>query len=486
MSVATHAPWAPRVCLELFIPSPEAVACLAEPVARRLFCVPVARYKQSVMDNSDVLLIASAQSDDAVLLERLTHQIPHGVAVRLVLANKAQIPQALDKCYANAVQGTQLLLACSAYAHYDGEQELEKNLIVRLAEAILLCACRERASDIHLSPCSDGVRVRFRIDGLLCKRAVLREGLYAELLGRIKVIAKMDIAVSRQPQDGQFSQYIDNVLIDFRASVFPVINGENVVIRVLRPAVSAQGIRSLELPKPIQRQLLSCLYKPGGLVVFCGPTGSGKSTSLHALVSELDQDALNIMTLEDPVEKRMQGIQQTSVDSARSLGYEQGLRALLRQDPDVLLIGEVRDTRSCQMMLRAVMTGHKVLTTVHAGNVFGAIDRILELGIDRSMLASHLVCIAAQRLIRKLCCQCFGHSSACTLCFGTGYYGRQALLELLVVTPHIAALLDDGAALKVIQAEAEKSGFIPLEEQAAVLVKQGVSSHIELQRVFGV
>jgi general secretion pathway protein E len=473
-----------RVCLDNFIPSPEAVACLAEPVARRLLCVPLARYAKSAV-HQDELLIASVQPDDAVLHERVIRQLPAGMGVRFVLADESAIRHALEKCYTDLLQGQELLLACSTYASHSVKQVAEPNVTIHLVEAILLCACRERASDIHLSPSLDGVRLRFRIDGVLCKRPMLREGYYTELVGRIKILAQMDIALARQPQDGQFTQFIDNEVVDFRASIFPIVNGENVVIRVLRPSQSQCGIGSLDLPEHLHQQLLSCLQRPSGLIVFCGPTGSGKSTSIHALLSELDQNSLNIMTLEDPVEKLSPGIQQTSIDSSRSLGYPEGLRALMRQDPDVLLIGEVRDGCSCQMMLRAVMTGHSVLTTIHAINVIGAINRIVELGVDRSMLASHLLCIAAQRLIRKRCYCCAGLDSNCALCRGTGFYGRQALVELLVVTPEIASLISTAAEPRIILTEAGRSGFVPLHEQGELLVQQGISTRTEMQRVLG-
>ena len=179
------------------------------------------------------------------------------------------------------------------------------------------------------------------------------------------------------------------------------------------------------------------------------------------------------------------GVQQTSIDSARSMGYGEGLRAVMRQDPDVLLIGEVRDASSCQMMLRAVMTGHSVLTTVHAKNVFGAIDRLVELGVNRKLLASHLLCIAAQRLIRKRCSSCSGLDSTCSLCRGDGFYGRKAIVELLVVCPAIAALISSAAEHQIILAEAVRLGFVSLHEHGELLVQQGVSTNKEMQRVLG-
>lgn len=474
----------PSVWLESLIPSPEAVACLPEPIARRLLCVPIAKYdNKSTLENE--LLIASVEPEDVNLQERLMRQLPPRLGVKYIVAEEAAIRRALEKCYDSKLQGRALLEACEITSQDTVAQLSGNNTIARLVEALLLHAYRERASDIHLSHHSAGVRIRFRIDGVLGGQILLRKAFHTELVGRIKILAHMDIAEARQPQDGQFVQFIDNELVDFRASAFPTINGENIVIRVLRPSQLLCGLESLKLPDHLRLKLLSCLHKPSGLIVFCGPTGSGKSTSMHTLLSELDAESLNIMTLEDPVEKVSPSIQQTSIDDARSLGYAEALRALMRQDPDVLLIGEVRDSTSCQMVLRAVMTGHSVLTTVHASTAIGAIDRIIDLGANRSMLASHLLCIAAQRLIRKLCHQCSGLHTDCMVCHGSGFHGRQAVVELLVITPPIAALISAAAEHQIILNEARRSGFVSLQEQAASLVNQGLSTKNEMHRVLG-
>ena len=485
MSAVTGCVSTALLCLENLIPSPEAVACLPEPVARRLLCVPIAKFdKQPTLENE--LLIASVQPDDVNLHERLMRQLPPGVGVKLVLAGESAIRQGLEKCYANTLRGKRLLEACSISGEDTTSQPNESNTTANLVEALLLYGYRERASDIHLSPHVMGVRIRFRIDGVLSGTIMLRKAFQAELVGRIKILAHMDIAEARHPQDGQFVQFIDNELVDFRASSFPTINGENIVIRLLRPSQLPCGLESLQLPEHLRLQFLACLHKPCGLIVFCGPTGSGKSTSMHALLSELDAESLNIMTLEDPVEKVSPGVQQTSIDASRSLGYAEALRALMRQDPDVLLIGEVRDSSSCQIMLRAVMTGHRVLTTVHANNAMGAIERIIDLGANRSMLASQLLCIAAQRLIRKRCYQCSGLHPQCVVCLGSGFHGRQAVVELLVITPPIVSLISEAAGQQAILEEARRSGFVTLQEQGALLVNQGVSTNHEMHRVLGV
>lgn len=484
MSVADSATPTPVVCLKNLIPSPEAVACLPELFARRLMCVPMALDVVGA-ERKKELLLASVQPSDVVLRERVIRQLPAEWSVRFVLADESDINPALEKCYSQSLQGRALLNSCLVNAPDADEQYIKTKSAAGIVEAVLLHAYRERASDVHLSRCTDGVRIRFRIDGVLNGRLMLRQEFYSELVGRMKILAHMDIAEARHPQDGQFSQLIDNELVDFRVSLFPTINGENIVIRVLRANATQSGIESLALPAPIQQKLLECLHKPNGLIVFCGPTGSGKSTSLHALLSELDRESLNIMTLEDPVETVSPGIQQTSIDASRSLGYAECLRALMRQDPDVLLLGEVRDSSSCQMTLRAVMTGHSVLTTVHANNAVGAIDRLIELGANRKAVASHLLCIAAQRLIRKRCFACEGVWSDCNVCGGSGFHGRQAVVELLVVTSTLSALISAEAAQQTIIDEAMRSGFVPLSVQADLLVRQGISTSQEVSRVLG-
>jgi len=357
--------------------------------------------------------------------------------------------------------------------------------MVRLVESIIYGAYCQRASDIHVSTNSRYVHIRLRVDGVLQTWVKLRLDFAAAIAGRIKVLALMDIAESRQPQDGQFNLLLDGLSVDFRVSSFPTVSGENFVIRVL-PSISTQySLDELGYSKDITGRLSQCLDEPNGLVVFCGPTGSGKSTSMHALIAELDCQALNIMTLEDPVENVLPGIQQTTIDASRGFDYSDGLRALLRQDPDVLMIGEVRDATSAQMMLRAVMTGHKLLTSVHAADAISAIERLSELGVCRQLLASNLLCLVSQRLVRKTCSLCAGQLSQCEQCHGTGYYGRIAVAELVVITSGVASLIADDRDREALAKEAELNGYVPMQLEAKKLCEAGKTTAQEVKRVFG-
>ncbi len=471
-------------CLQHLIPSPEALACLPEASAKRLLSIPLA-IQANAHDNNSVLLLAVVSPEDATLRERLARQLPRHMTARCIAADEFAIVEALEKCYETTLHAQPLIEACGYRSDQPPAESVEPSRVIRLIEAILRCAYLERASDIHVSTAVNFVNVRLRVDGVLRDFTQLHSMYSMAIPGRLKVLAMMDIAESRLPQDGQFTQFIEGVNVDFRVSIFPTINGENCVLRVLTSEGTNQSLQSLGLPCAMKEALLGCLHKPNGLIVFCGPTGSGKSTSLHALLSELDRNALNIMTLEDPVETVVTGVCQTSIDPARSFGYTEGLRAMLRQDPDVMLVGEVRDSLSSQMMLRATMTGHQVLTTVHASNAIAAIGRLLDLGICPQMLSANLTCIASQRLIRKPCPDCLQAPSSTCQCRGSGYFGRQVVMELLEVTPTIAALISTGAQHDQIFEAACLNGFESFRVQTDRLVSEGVADVAEVHRVFG-
>jgi len=414
----------PFVDLTHFIPSVNATACLSESAAKRLMSVPLA-LRQETASTVSTLVVATVNPADDAYQEKLKRQLGRGVSVSLLRADSASIESAINKCYEPITQGAALIQACSIQRVESEFLGPTPNRVIRLVEALLLKAVLGRASDIHISAEPNHLGIRFRVDGVLSGSLKLKYGYSEPVSGRLKVLAMMDIAESRMPQDGQFSCLVEGEVIDFRVSTFPTVNGENIVLRVLPVKAEAPTLSTLGVKSEFVEALVKQVQKPQGLIIFCGPTGSGKSTSLHALLAELDRESLNIMTLEDPVERQLSGIRQTNIDAARAFGFVEGIRALLRQDPDVLLIGEVRDAASGQMMLRAVMTGHRVLTTVHAVDVFGALDRLLELGVSSELLSANLACIVSQRLVR-LSCQCQTHPTKhCDICAGSGFYGRR-------------------------------------------------------------
>lgn len=470
------------VMLDRFIPCALAVECLAESAARRLEVVPIGLVTKP---GSMTLLVGSSEPDNEIVSERLSRQLSDGIDTQFVKVDAEKIPDALNRCYQHRMSVTDFLHCCISGSAGDQLERQLPDVTVRLVEALLLEAVRLRASDIHLSPEDSCVQVRLRVDGVLIVFIKLDNSLFSSVVVRLKILCSMDIAESRLPQDGQFVQWINEAYIDFRVSTFPTITGENLVIRVLNSQSYPDGLDSLKLPATTVQDLSKVAHMPDGMVIICGPTGSGKTTTLYALLNELDKSALNIMTLEDPVEVVVAGLRQTSIDAARSLDYSHGIRALLRQDPDVLMLGEVRDKQSCTMALRAVMTGHRVFSTVHASDALGAIERLIELGAQAQLLAAHLRCVASQRLIRLICAECCASSIHCTKCKGTGFFGRQVVMELILVGPSFAAHLVSGAAASTLQAEIVKGGYVSMRDQALKLVEQGATTLEELQRVLG-
>jgi len=471
------------VSLQNFIVSAAAIECLSEASARRLNVVPVALWDKGGMQQ---LVIACEDPDDATLKERLGKHVPSGIHPVLVRSPSVDIGLALSRCYRASDSFSGMISACTTADATRQILQQHSDYLIRLIELMLVEAIQVDASDIHVSPDSELLMFRFRVDGVLTRVGQCHLSLLSALLVRIKVMANLDIAESRQPQDGQFSQLIEGHIVDFRVSTFPTVQGENTVLRILPEQSMLNSLDSLALPRNLNQQLSELVKRPDGLILVCGPTGAGKSTTLYALLNALDRDALNIMTLEDPVERPVSGIRQTNIDADRKLDYGHGVRSLLRQDPDVLLIGEVRDIESCSISLRAATTGHLVLTTLHASSVFGAITRLRELGARGSVLASNLVAIASQRLVRKRCPKSrLVRCSVCKQCQGVGYQGRQIVLELLVVSAEMARLIETDAPQEEIAALAVNSGFTSLRDQASLLVESGITTDDEVNRVLG-
>ena len=476
-------------CVDLsrLIPSPEAVACVPEATARRLGIVPLGL----VEGHADrQLLVACADPDNTTKLQRLSRQLSTDCSVLALPVAIDDLQSALDKCYSPALEFEDSLRRCRSQAEAEQLMHSRPGFLVQLLENLLLLSCRLGASDIHLSPERYTLVIRLRLDGVMQTRAIVSKAVHSGLLVRIKVLAAMDIAEVRKPQDGQFSQLIDGHDFDFRISTFPTTHGENTVIRVLDSYQQRDSLASLLLPADIEQTLKRLLQRPDGLVLVCGPTGSGKSTTLHAMLRERNAEELNIMTLEDPVELSASGIRQSTIDADHSLDYAEGVRALLRQDPDVLLVGEIRDSQSCAMALRAVMSGHQVLTTVHANSALAGLTRLRELGAPPALLADNLVAVASQRLIRICCGHCDDRYDAkslmlCPSCHGSGFHGRQAVIELLVVTPELARLIVSGANQEELLHCALRDGFVPLLEQGQRLIDQHLTTASELERVLG-
>lgn len=345
-----------------------------------------------------------------------------------------------------------------------GHEELLKDdnnpPIVKLINSILTQALKERASDIHIETFEQRVLIRFRLDGVLHKRLEPDRRLSAVLVSRLKIMARLDIAEKRKPQDGRISLRLLDKAIDVRVSVLPSSHGERIVLRLLDKNAVRLELQRLGMSDLLRKQICSLVSKPNGIILVTGPTGSGKSSTLYAMINELDHERLNIMTIEDPVEYDIANISQTQVNPKVDMTFASGLRAILRQDPDVILIGEIRDQETAQIAVQASMTGHLVLSTLHTNTAVGALTRLQDMGVEPFLLASALNAVLAQRLVRCLCqhcrqpttlsrqdCAILGAdwqpdlpaylSQGCEHCFQTGYHGRTVIQELLPINDAI-------------------------------------------------
>jgi type II secretory ATPase GspE/PulE/Tfp pilus assembly ATPase PilB-like protein len=383
--------------------------------------------------------------------------------------------------------------------------EIKDHPIVRFVEGLLREGVRVLASDIHLEPEGDFVRVRFRCDGLLRTVFAFHPKSWGAILVRLKLIADLNIVETRAPQSGRARLMILGRMVDFRISSHPVIDGENVVIRILAPLKTELRLSSLGYEAGTQAAIETALKRPDGLFLVTGPTGSGKTTSLYAFLTQLSPETRNIMTLEEPVEYARPCVRQTSIREQGDFGFAEGVRSILRQDPDVILIGEIRDPQTAHMALRAAMTGHQVLSTLHTSDALSAVFRMMELGLEAPFLAGHLRGVLSQRLVRLLCRQCkipqkiqkdFGsipygtdlifEAAGCSICSGTGYQGRQLIAELIQLNPEFDGWLltgkDRRAAEQILR---RHNHYRTLWESGLSLVFRGETSLLELERVLG-
>ncbi len=343
--------------------------------------------------------------------------------------------------------------------------------------ALIIQALRQQASDIHCQPTRTHLTIRYRIDGLLAPIKDFHNDIWPALRTQIKVLAGIDVSEERKPQHGRFQKNFAGRTIDFRVSCHPTIDGENIVIRILDKQKSLISFDALGFSPSHKQTLRQCIQYNHGLILFTGPTGSGKTTSLYALLSEMNHESRNIMTLEQPVEYAISGIRQSEI--TQNMSFAEGVRSLLRQDPDVILIGEIRDEDTAQMALRAAMTGHLVLSTLHTHDVFSVPHRLINLGIRSDLLASHLLCIVSQRLVRTRCKIC--HAQGCHECQNTGLKGRTCVSECLFVDDTIRDLIAENAPTHVLK----KAYPQTLWQDGLAKITEGMTTVEEVTRVLG-
>jgi len=375
--------------------------------------------------------------------------------------------------------------------------------VIRLINAILSQAVQEKASDIHVEPYEDRVSVRFRIDGVLKEILSPKPALAPVLVSRLKVMARLDIAEKRVPQDGRITVKLAGHAVDLRVSTMPSAHGERVVLRILDQAAGSISLEQLNMPEKVLRDFKAALAKPHGIILVTGPTGSGKTTTLYSGLSHLNTRARNILTVEDPIEYVLPGIGQTQVNTKVDMTFARGLRAILRQDPDIVMIGEIRDRETAAIAVQASLTGHLLLSTLHTNTAIGAVMRLQDLGIEPFLLSSSLEALMAQRLVRKLCPDCkkpheatesecerinipvgslIYHAVGCEKCHHTGYRGRTGIYELIPVDDGLRQLIHEGVGEQAMLAHARQFSS-SIDEDGRRKVLAGITSVEELLRV---
>ena len=353
--------------------------------------------------------------------------------------------------------------------------------IIRMLNALLTQAARDGASDIHIEPYERTSSVRFRIDGTLREVVQPNRALHAALISRLKIMAELDIAEKRLPQDGRISLRLGTRAIDVRVSTLPSAHGERAVLRLLDKSESKLSLESVGMRGDVLRRFEALIAQPHGIILVTGPTGSGKTTTLYAALQRLDAARSNIMTVEDPIEYELAGVGQTQVNAKIDLSFAKALRAILRQDPDVIMIGEIRDFETAQIAIQASLTGHLVLATLHTNDAASAVTRLTDMGVEPFLLSSSLLGVLAQRLVRKLCTGCGG--KGCEACGHTGYQGRTGVFELLVADDAIRALVHERAAEARLRDAALASGMTLMRDDGERLVAEGITSPEEVLRV---
>ena len=504
-----------RVELNSVVADAEALAMVPEDLARRLQAAPV-----SYDAARRLLKVALVDAFDIVALDQLNAHLGGAAEVVPVLAAQADIEKAIDRFYGYelSVDGILNEIETGELDHQSlaAQSDEYSQPVVRLVNALLADAVKRGASDIHVEPEEGFLRFRYRIDGVLRQVRSLHKNYWSALAVRVKVMAELDIAETRAPQDGRISLSLSGRQVDFRVSTLPTLYGENIVLRVLDRHKGIVALEQLGLAPAHLAALQRMVARPEGLILVTGPTGSGKTTTLYSILQSLNTESVNIMTLEDPVEYPTSMIRQTSVNATARLDFAGGIRSILRQDPDIILVGEIRDEDTAAMALRAAMTGHRVLSTLHSNSALGAIPRLHDMGIKPELLAGNIIGVVAQRLLRKLCNDCkepvgiarpgqarakSGNSgsgaparnvdgkvivyrpSGCAACAGQGYRGRMALMEILPFDPDLDELVARRGSARELHGLALKKGFRPLADAGMGRVLEGSTSVEEVARV---
>ncbi|MCX8085384.1 MAG: ATPase, T2SS/T4P/T4SS family [Rhodocyclaceae bacterium] len=485
---------------------PEALRLVPREIAKRHHMLPL-----DYDPEERRMTLAIADPNDIVALDRLRALISPDLVIETVIAGESELARAIDQHY-----GYELSIDGILHEIETGEIDFHSlanssdeysQPVVRLIDALLTDAVKREASDIHFEPEASFLRIRYRIDGILRQIRALHKSYWAAMAVRLKVMSGMNIAETRAPQDGRISMNISGRAVDFRCASQPTIHGENIVLRILDRQKGIVPLDKLGLDEAQQELLRRMMARPEGIILVTGPTGSGKTTTLYSMLNHINDEGINIMTLEDPVEYPMAMIRQTSVAEAAKLDFANGIRSMMRQDPDVILVGEIRDSETAEMAFRAAMTGHQVYSTLHTNSALGVVPRLLDIGVLPDIMAGNIIGVIAQRLVRRLCTHCrkpypaskeelrllgaerfrqapiLYRPSGCPLCDYQGYKGRLAIMEILRMDADLDDLIVRRATQRELRNLAAEKGFRTLADDGLRRVIEGVTSLEEVARV---
>ena len=467
-------------------------------MARRNLIIPLKK-------NGEKLFVAMADPMDFIVIDDL--RLSTGFQIETAIATKDDILRAINKFY-NIDEGFEELIGDTLQRENAREEDVtdQNSPVVRLVNQILSNAAVQRASDIHIDPQETKVVIRYRIDGVLRSERVLPRHMQSVLTARIKIMANMDITEHRVPQDGRIRINLDFQPIDLRVSTLPTVFGEKIVMRLLDMSANLNDISKLGFNQLNLNRFKEMIEKPTGIVLITGPTGSGKSSTLYAALNKLNSEEVNIITIEDPVEYQLEGINQIQVNQNVGMTFAAGLRSILRQDPNIIMVGEIRDKETAEVAIRASLTGHLVLSTLHTNDSIGTVTRLLDMGVEPFLLASSLSGIVSQRLVRRGCRDCMevhepskreqeiflrrgikidriSRGRGCSSCNMTGYKGRIALHEVLILNDEIRRVIMNGESLQTLRELAVKNQTIFLIDDGLLKVKQGLTTTEEVLRV---
>ncbi len=480
---------------------PEAIRLIPENMARKHNAIPVSIYGKT---------LEVAMSDPSDILTIEAYSIQSKMRIKPVIASVKDIKEAIDFNYKAFGEIEKHISTISSGAKKKEEKQSYDNVIdapiVQALNLIISEAIKARASDIHVEPAEKRLRVRYRIDGTLQDMMSLPMDLHSALISRIKILSSMNIADHFRAQDGQFSMEFSGRQIDIRVATTPTVNGEMAVLRLLDKSTAMIGLADLGMLPDSRKKFEHLLKIPYGMILVCGPTGAGKTTTLYAAVNSLDTVGRNIVTIEEPAEYRFDNINQIQVNQQAGITFASGLRSILRLDPDVILVGEIRDSETARIAVQSALTGHLLLSSIHANDAVGVIFRLIDLGVEPFLIASSVIGVLSQRMVRKICPYCqqeieapmleqiayekelgkprskFKYGSGCKACAYTGYLKRTGIFEILTMSDTVRRLIVKGVNPSDIKEQAIKEGMITMVNDGMRKVEQGITTPSEILR----